>query len=130
MTVQIRPRDIDGCSGAVDVTITRGDRVAIPMRTRVPERVAAWTGADWLAQVRRTADSTEVVAAFTATESTETVDGVDVLTVLFVVDGDTSDWSGSYVLDFQLASGPGSPYTYLPGSTIFVAPDASREEGS
>lgn len=123
MSVHVRQRDIEGCSQAVDVILTRGDRLALTMRTSVAERVAAWTGATWLAQVRETADADDVIATF---EATETIDG-DTITVLFASDADTSGWSGSYVFDIQLSSGPLAPYTYLSGSTIYVTPDVSRE---
>ena len=90
-------------------------------------RLAAWTDADWLAQIRETPDADDPVAEFTVTQ---TIDG-DVGTWTFVVDDTTELLAGNlYYFDLQIASGDLAPYTYLPGSTIFVAPDVSREVGS
>lgn len=111
----------------VHVTHTRGDRLAIVLRIdgsvsdAAAARLAAWSGADWLAQVRRTPDTADPVATFSVSE---VVDG-DVGLWTFVVD-ETAGMDGSYVFDFQIDSGPLAPYTYLAGSTLDIDPDVSR----
>lgn len=118
---------------ALPVTLTRGDRLAIPVEILGTDsaadaaRLAAWTGADWLAQVRATHDSVDVVAEFEVTEVIEDDLG---LWTFVIEDTDALEVGETYVFDFQIASGGLAPYTYFPGSTIYVAADVSREVGS
>jgi len=136
MSVRTKLLDEEGCGDALAVTITAGDRVALVVRVDARKseadaaRLEAWRGEEWLAQVRRTPGADDVVATFDVTETVDDSDEAgDVLTLTFVVD-DTVDWSGEYAFDFRIISGDISPYTYFPGSRIYVGPATSRDGGS
>lgn len=132
MTVKIEQPD--SCSDRIVVRLTRGDRLALVLRIdgassdAAAERLAAWTGADWLAHVRDDAASDDSpLAEF---EVTEEITGDVGMWTFAIDDTDALEAAGQYPFDLQINSGPLAPYTYLSGSTIIVEQDVSREVGS
>lgn len=124
----------DGCSDRLVVTLTRGDRLAIGVRINgatsdaAAERLAAWTDAEWVAQVR--ADAADDGAPVAEFEVAQEISGDVGLWTFVVDDTDALEAGGSYVFDFQINSGPLAPYTYFAGSSLLVEQDVSREVGS
>lgn len=119
----------------VDVTIHRGDPVAVTVRWDPGKagltagQVAAveamrddLTGASWLAQIRTSPSAVSATAAFTKSETTEG----EVLTVaLALADSSALVADEVYVFDGQVTSGALAGQTLISG-TITVEPDVSR----
>lgn len=116
----------------LDVEHTRGEPLRITLEFVETAAIAAVTDRDWSGQIRATADADEVLAEFTKTsEVTQTLDGGVSARVIVLTSEDAADLdAGSYVFDLQRDSGPGSPFTYAPGSRLTVTADVTRAEGS
>lgn len=129
MTVSFRHEPSDAYPQRVIVDLTRGDRLAFALRVRAAggeadaARLAALTGAEWLAQVRTHRQSSSVLASFSVVETV--ADGVGVW--VFSVD-DTTGWAPGERLffDVEVRSGPLARHTFLAGSSVNVWDDVSR----
>lgn len=119
-------------TGHVAGTHTRGDRLTLTLRfdgdrsDAMLALVEKLDGAGWAMHVRGTTGGQLAAAAVVTATRTG-----NVLNVVAVIDDtDALEAGDSYVFDVEAAGGTVGVATFLPGSTIYVEPDVTREEGS
>jgi len=121
---------IDG-GKRLNVEHTRGEPLSITLVFTDPSAITVVTNRTWTGHVRATVDG-EMLAEFEKTsEETTTLPGGVAARLVVLTSTDVADLDeGDYVFDLRRESGPSSPNTYVPRSSLTISVAATQESGS